>query len=158
MKLMNSPLLRTLICMNVFLVFGLFLAQFVPLPDIERDDRSSSLNASLSEGLKPVSIDTATILARPLFHQNRRPPVPVAEAVAPQVIREKLVAPYALVGVMGASENQRTAYLQHTQTNETVVAKVGDTVGVWAVDTVGTNFITLVFEDERQVIELNGGG
>ncbi len=130
----------------------------VPLPDSNIGLNSTRAQNDIFSGLKSLDTDTSLVLARPLFHRNRRPPakeVKIAVPEAPEVRRE---VPYRLVGVVGSSETNRSAYLQSTDTNETIVAKVGSTVDVWIVDTIGSNFITLVHDGERKVLELSGGG
>lgn len=157
LKPLESPLLGTLIGLNLLAILVVAASYVMPLPD----DVASVGTAEASSGtqrnaaVRTAEIDTA--LARPLFHANRMPPQ------APEIVEEveaapvRIEAPYQLAGVMGSASN-RTAYLQHQQTQETVAVAEGDTVGAWNVDTIGTNFVTLTQGEERRVIQLADGG
>ncbi|NVJ70805.1 MAG: hypothetical protein HWE08_10655 [Alphaproteobacteria bacterium] len=157
-KLFNSPLIVSLFLVNgVSLLVGSF-AFVLKLP--EPDEQAvSSLEEVLSKDLKDVrEAEMQRALDRPLFHFNRRKPQALEPKAAPKEIKAKIEAPYLLVGIMGSSETSRTAYLQHAETKETVVARMGDAIGDWQVDSIGSNFITLVFDGERRVIQLADGG
>lgn len=157
LKPLESPLLGTLIGLNLLAILVVAASYVMPLPyDVASIGRAeASSGAQRNAAVRNAEIDTA--LARPLFHANRMPPQ------APEIVEEveaapvRIEAPYQLAGVMG-SANNRTAYLQHQQTQETVAVAEGDTVGAWNVDTIGTNFVTLTQGEERRVIQLADGG
>jgi hypothetical protein len=157
-KLLGSPLISSLIVLNVFALIFLGGPYFLPLPDI---DKFGSRDQSVIDafGRKPTdSPDVQIAIRRPLFHENRRRPVAPVVAPVQQQATVKPDAPFKLVGILGGRDNNRTAYLQNLNSSETVSAKVGDILEQWTVDTIGTNFVTLVYGDERKILELTDGG
>lgn len=113
--------------------------------DYAEKGTSSSFNASHEEALR-----------RPVFHVNRRPPQEIIErTVAPTPVR--IEAPFELVGVLGGTGGQLTAYLQNKSTGETNSVRVGQKIEDWRVDKVGQDFVALVMGDERRVVQLSGG-
>ena len=155
--ILGSRLIPTLIVINVVGAASLALPYALPLPSTENDGTRSDGAEDLFQGLRPLNTDTQLVLAKPLFHQNRRPPVEQVKVATPAAPVQRPEAPFRLVGIMGASDDNRTAYLESLEDQATVVAKNGDTLEGWEVVTIGANFITLTFNGERKVLELNGG-
>lgn len=157
MKLLNSRLLPLLLAANAVTLLAWLSPYLVPLPSDTEAVKAYSNQQELLNGLRGVETDPTVALERPIFHQNRRPPVAEVKVAAPAAPKQRLEAPYSLAGVVGASEASRKAYLSGTQDGQTHVVKPGDVVGGWSVETIGTNFVTLSLDGERRVLELNGG-
>ena len=155
--ILGSRLIPTLIVGNIVAGLSLALPYALPLPSEDRANALSGGGEDLFQGLRALNTDTQVVLAKPIFHKNRRPPVEEVQVAAPVVPERRPEAPFRLVGIMGASEDNRTAYLESLQDQATIVAKNGDTLEGWEVVTIGANFITLTFGGERKVLELNGG-
>lgn len=157
MRILESPLIASLVVTNCLGLAIVAAAAFLPLPDTS-DSRSAPTGPSAKEStLRDQGLDLSKALDRPIFHVTRRKPQQRVAAPKQEPVQEKVEAPYSLVGVLGSSEAQRTAYLQHNETQETLVVQLGSTIGSWRVDTIGTNFVTLVMGEDRQVIQLAGG-
>lgn len=153
---LSSPLLLSFLCLNGFLLLVLLVPQIWPLPAIDeesRDRREAELIAS-QEVTKDNVI--AQILERPLFHLNRRQPVEREEAPVEVVEEKRIEAPYDLVGLMGAGAD-KTAYIQHKNTGETLAVSAGSSAGAWIVEAIGDDHLTLILDGERRVIQLAGG-
>ncbi len=157
-KISSSPLVNTLVLLNGIFGCLVLISTLLPLPGYGgRFDSHSQIDEEpdIDVGFE---IDAGAVLARPVFSSNRRPPAPVASVPVSSAPAPRIEVPFILVGIMGNSERDRTAYLQHNSTGETVSVRVGQYAGDWQVDTVGQNFVTLVFGNERRVIELGSGG
>lgn len=155
--LATSPLIGTLLLCNVFagLLMGTVYLLPLPGPDQSQSSAETTENQNNRQGSREIDLQTA--LARPLFHENRRPPQQEVAAPVVEAAPVKLKPPYQLVGILGSTEANRTAYLQHTQSQETVAAKINEPAGDWRIVQIGTNFVTLELNGEREVIQLSGG-
>lgn len=156
-KLLASPLLTTMCVACLFSLCFLGLPYLLPLPGdgVRTFSQKNDENRKSTGPQGSLKYDVA--LDSPLFHENRSKPVKEVIVVAPVEVK-RIEAPYQLAGIMGAADNSRSAYLQHKDTGETLMVRVGDTAGNWRVDTIGQDFIALLNGSERRVIQLAGGG
>jgi len=156
-RIFASPLLATLLLFNLLSLLVLIIPYVSPLPT-EAVQVGSGFESSSNKDIEQSSSrDYSSALDRPLFHVNRRKPVEEIVAVK-QVVKQRIEAPFSLVGIVGGADNGRSAYLQHKETGETIVVQQGEAAGVWQVDTVGQDFVTLILDNERRVIQLVNGG
>lgn len=156
-KIYQSPLIGTL-SLSTFLVFVLLLSVRIwPLPNSVDEDASTPSSEGDQRTIVRRQAELNIALARPIFHQNRRPPQ-AREAEQVQIAEPKRAeAPYLLVGIVGTADDNRSAYILNQETQETVAAIIGQQLGAWKVDTIGTNFVTLTLGEERRVIQLADG-
>lgn len=157
-RVFSSPLLVTLLTLNLVGLFALIVPFISPLPD-GRSQTGTKIERSLDKDAGQRSLnDYSSALDRPLFHTNRRKPVKEVAVVAP-TIQQRIEAPYTLVGILGGGpDNSRSAYLEHKETGDTISVRQGETAGSWLVDTIGQDFVTLLLNNERRVIQLANGG
>ena len=157
-QLITSPLIRGMTSAVGFSVVLLALSMLLPLPGHGGREKINEHDRDVLIAGSDQDLETAAILERPIFHENRRKPKAIVVQAEPAAPPPPIEAPYVLVGIMGAADSNRTAYLQHKSSGETAAVKAGELVGEWRVDSVGQNFVTVVFGNERRVLQLADGG
>lgn len=155
---MKTPLLKPIFIINILLLLIFLVSGALPLPAGDMDVREHKLQDDLNTLLSEKAGDMETTKARPLFHANRRPPVAVVAAAPVAPKPKKVEFEYRLAGILGSSSSSRTAYLQNSRTQETVVVKSGDVLGPWKILEVAADSILVVGPDGEKAINLASGG
>ena len=153
-----SPLLRTIVSCSILLLVLQQFAVYLPLPGQASRKLSEMRQEIASADEEKLQASTAEILARPIFHQNRRPAAEKEAVQEQKVMPRRIDAPFALVGVVGNTDAGRTAYLQHTVTRETHSVREGDQVGEWIIIKIEPLSVTLEANERRQILDMSGGG
>ncbi|MCJ9430034.1 hypothetical protein [Kordiimonas marina] len=149
-----SPLLRTLLILN--LVAGLIVLAgiFWPLPGQASRPITRNFQDLDTHKNTASAVDVSEVLDRPLFHENRRKPVAaVAKAQKAAPVRQ-LEQPYVLAGIMGSGDGGRTVYLMNKHTQETVSAKEGDNAGQWQVKKIDQTSVTLQSGNTVRILDM----
>lgn len=112
-----------------------------------------SANQQVPDGPDPSAVlqdGAEELLARPLFHMTRRPPVEAAP-VAPAPV----VVTLSLTGIVN-DENDKIALMRLSNQPDLLRLRVGQTVGNWQVEEItDTSVIVASADGERQVISLS---
>lgn len=151
----NSPLFRSLMCLNLLVGLSLFGANYWPLPQPLSTEGEQVSASDIADYLGEGDALLAETLERPLFHQNRRPPREVQKVQAPAPVVRKPRFVLQLVGVMGAASSDQTAFLLNTDSQATHTAKIGQIVDGWSVVSVDARTVTLTKDGEQKTLELN---
>lgn len=152
--LWESPFLRLLLILNLFVVGLLFVPGFWPLPQRAASAQADITASDIAEFLGGASHEMDDALARPLFHANRRPPREVQQVVEAAPVIQKPDFTLELVGVMGAAAS-RTAFLMDTSSQQTHTVKVGQIVKGWNITEIEANTVRLSNDLEEKVLSLN---
>lgn len=138
-----SPLLRTILLMNLCAVLLLVAASNWPLPGQGSRNLPDTETLFIEDEVGAQAQDVSGILERPLFHENRQKTLPkkVAQQAAP--IKRDVEPPFNLVGVLGSRTGGRTAYLFNRNSQETLSVKVDQLAGDWRVVQIEAAFIVL---------------
>lgn len=139
---------------HVALVSALLLisSHWWPLDVSPPGRRAGTALSAVLPGKTTTSPDDGPALARPLFHENRRPAVAVPKAVAvPAAAPKPVEFSYDLSGVMRSRDGGYVAYLSHRTSAETVSVRMGDTVEGWTVETISERAVTVQI-GKRQVV------
>jgi hypothetical protein len=144
------PLAAGLLCVVLAGVIWMPLAQ----------DGSRTLAAPDGSTSRPTGPDTKTILAegaqellaRPLFHITRRPPV---EATVPQAA--PVAVTLSLNGIVN-SDDVQIAIMRLSNQSELIRGQVGDRVGDWEIEDITETTVTVITPTgSRQVFKLTQG-
>ena len=154
----HSPLLKTLLIVNAMLCIGLFLSSIWPLPEVEsnRSVSTSDILADLWE--TEFVVDQSAAVDRPIFHENRRAAVAIAATPKRQSIRVAKEFDYRLVGIMGATDGQRTAYLQQVSSGETISVRESNLIADWTIQSIEADRILVSNGIDQRTLDLSSGG
>lgn len=150
-----SPLIRTLSAIAVFAVVVLQLARFWPLPLATMPNNQEISAADIAEYLGDDFSILEVAYERPLFHANRRRPVEKIAVAAPVVQAPEAEFTLQLVGIMGANEATRTAFLMDSSNQQTHTVKRGQIVAGWSVISIESVSIRLSKDLEEKTLSLD---
>lgn len=158
MTLFSSPIIRLLVAVNVLTLMALAIPKIWPLPEADTYVAPNN-NEVLSDFLGGNgSIDQSPARSRPIFHENRRPPQIKTESVQAPVREVRKEFAFNLVGIVGSSQGQRTAYIQNSETGETLSVQESNIVADWTISKVEADHILVENESDQRRIELSPGG
>lgn len=156
-QVFDSPLIRLIASVNTVLLLLLLVPLFWPLPSANVGAGGEITAADIADYLGESEIVVSEALERPLFHANRRQAV--AEEAAPIVVaapvQQEEVFTLELVGVMGATASQRTAFLSDTASATTHTVRQGGAVAGWTIDEIGSASVTLSKAGQTKTLSMN---
>lgn len=157
MIIFKSPLVRSAAVISIlFSAVGL-CGLIWPMPLVDAQARAKNELEVTDVWADELGSSFESAKARPLFHENRR------YAVAQQPIQTQTKLPnkktfdFKLVGILGNSSTERTAYLQNETTQETVSVRVDDLVDGWTVEQISERGMSISSGEDNKFIELSGG-
>ncbi len=156
-----------ILCGILGFVFYLSSNADPPIPAIPALSASAGPDPGMAEpapvpdfALKPIE-EYAETLARPIFADTRRPPVPEPEPEAPPPEPEEPPPPAKAPPIPGLtisgiviSPSERFALVQDAGSRNLKRISIGDDVGGWRVASIEFNQIVLRYGDAREVYEL----
>jgi hypothetical protein len=157
-QIIISPFIKLLLMTTCFSIALAMVSIFLPLPGADIDARSNSSLFDQTQDVRSENIKMKAALARPLFHENRRPPRPAPKHVAAKPILAAPTAPdlpFTLAGIVTSGDNNFKAYLQNTRTAETIVIESGDSAGEWSVKIISAQSVTLEAGTFSHILKLN---
>jgi len=154
----RTPILRLFLIVNLLLVVALLGSNFIPLPKSSENALATSGDDDIENLLAERKGDVDEAKARPLFHESRRPPTTRVASKPAAPVKKKAEFAYRLVGIVGSAKSSRSAYLQDSRTQETVVVKAGHVLGDWKIERVDANLILVFGPDGEKTLELASGG
>ncbi|MBO6504464.1 MAG: hypothetical protein JJ850_12620 [Kordiimonadaceae bacterium] len=158
--LFESPLIRSLTGLCVFLLLVLALPKVFPLPELTDDEMRINRSNSVSEFLEVLPASLTEAYARPLFHGNRRPPEAVVVRQAAPVAPRQQVERFTLelVGVMGSAASGRTVFILDSSTGDTTASREGEVVQGWLVESIEADSVVLSNEKDTKTLVIGSGG
>lgn len=154
MVFLESPLVKALLAVNGLMLIVLLVANYWPLPDAPAQSEKEISAEEIAGYLGETRADPRVAIERPIFHINRRPPkpVPVKPKAAPVVRKPAFLL--ELVGVMGATSGNPTAFLLHTGNQQTHTVRSGQVVDGWTITEIGLDSVRLVKDSEQKTLDL----
>lgn len=143
------PLAAGLLCVVLAGIMWMPLGQSPDASDLPpeqtRTQTGPDAEAIIAEGAQ-------TLLARPLFHITRRPPV-VATVAEPVPV----VVTLSLTGIV-ESDNVQVAIMRLSNSAELFRAQIGEKVGNWEIEDITQTSVTVITpEGAREVLALTQG-
>jgi hypothetical protein len=155
--IISLPLTKTLLCLNIAGLLLLLIVTLIPLPSYDHQENNAKgfqLDDLFESGR---SLDDTVAREQPIFHVNRLPAKTRTETQAVPKATIKREFEYELVGILGASSEQPTAYVRDKKTEETLTVQQGQTIGNGVIEAISNDQIIVIFEGREITLKLSGG-
>lgn len=153
----ESPIVRTLAGANIALLLLMIVPMLSPLPEASKTNVDSIGVTDIADYFGRPEVAMSAAIDRPIFHANRRPAVARPEQAAPvaQPVQQEERLTLELVGIMGMTAEQRTAFLQDASSATTHAVKAGQILQGWTVVSIEADTVTLSKGPQERILSLN---